>query len=415
MASAIDDVSAPSQLPLPPHVPSDLVRPYPFKLRGPTVSVLPRTLIPAVHENPPIFWAPGVHPLTAGAWVPRRYEDLQKIYQDTDHFTVRGTSGYARMIGETWESIPHESDPPLHSRYRMALNPMFAPKQIAKLDEGIRRFAHDLFTGIRPNGRCEFVSEIAFEFPIRVFLQLMGLPQEEMRLFLQWEHDILRSTSLEPVARALRLATDYMAEACADRRINPREDLMTLVVQTEIEGRPLTDDELKGFCFNLFVGGLDTVSTNMSNQFRHLAEHPDDQERLRRNPAGIPAALDELMRAYAAVTTLRLCTADTEVGGVEMKAGDLVLMPTMLAANDPEVFSNPEVVDFDRKPRHLSFGFGPHVCIGLHLARREMRIAMEEALAILPLFRIEPGAEIESFVSGIVGPSSLPLVWDAAA
>ena len=415
MSTAFEEMAGPPPSPLPAHVPPELVRPYPFGLRMPTIPVLPRTLIPAVHENPPIFWAPGIHPMMGGGWIPRRYEDLQRIYQDTDHFSVRGTSGFSQMIGETWTSIPHEADPPLHSRYRLALNPMFAPKQIAKLDDGIRQFAHDLFTGIQPKGQCEFVAEVAFEFPIRVFLQLMGLPQEEMSLFLQWEHDILRSSSIEPIAHALRLATDYMAEACADRRVNPKDDLITLVVQTEVEGRPLTDDELKGFCFNLFVGGLDTVSTNMANQFRHLAEFPEDQERLRQHPEDIPAALDELMRAYAAVTTLRLCTADTQVGGVEMKAGDLVLMPTLLAANDPEVFPDPEIVDFDRKPRHLSFGYGPHLCIGLHLARREMRIALEEALKVLPPFRVAAGAQIDSFVSGIVGPRALPLVWDATA
>ena len=292
------------------------------------------------------------------------------------------------------------------------LNPMFGPKQIAKLDEDIRQFARDLFTRIAPKGECEFVSEIAFEFPIRVFLQLMGLPQAEMPTFLEWEHGILRSSSLEPIARALRLVTDRLSEECEKRRQDPKDDLLTLAVQGTIDGRPLTEDELKGFCFNLFVGGLDTVSSNMSNQFRHLAENPEDQQRLRDHPEDIPTAIDELMRAYAAVTTLRLCKADTTIGGADMKAGDLVLMPTMLAANDPEAFPDPEKVDFDRKPRHLSFGFGPHVCIGLHLARREMRVAMEEALSIWPPFRVKPGAQIDSFCSGIIGPKSLPLVWD---
>ena len=411
MASAVDQAADPSDPPLPPHVPPDLVRPYAFPLLGSTVSVLPRTLIPAIHHYPPIFWVANVHRLVGGAWVPRRHQELQQIYEDTDHFTVNGTSGFAQMIGESWVSIPHETDPPLHSRYRLMLNPMFAPKRIAQLDDEIRRFARDLFTSIRPNGECEFVSEVAFEFPIRVFLQLMGLPQDEMPTFLQWEHDILRSADFELIAAALRRVTDYLVKACDDRRANPKDDLLTLAVQGEIDGRPLTEDELKGFCFNLFVGGLDTVSTNMANQFRHLAENPVDQARLRERPDDVPAALDELMRAYAAVTTLRLCKADTRVGDVEIKAGDLVLMPTLLAANDPEAFPEPETVDFDRKPRHLSFGYGPHLCIGLHLARREMRIAMEEALAMLPPFRIKPGASIESFVSGIVGPKTLPLVW----
>ena len=347
-----------------------------------------------------------------GAWVPRTYKELQQIYQDTDHFTVRGTSQFAQMIGEEWFSIPHEADPPLHSKYRLLLNPMFAPKYIARLEDRIRQFAHDLLLELKPKGECDFVSDFAFEFPIRVFLELMGMPQEDMATFLEWEHAILRSDSAEPVAAAMKKITEYLSQQCEDRRKNPRDDLISLAVQSEIDGRKLTDDELKGVCFNLFVGGLDTVSTNMSNHFRHLAEFPEDQEFLRQNPDRISDAIDEMMRAYAAVTTIRLCKQDTEIGGVTIKQFDMVMMPTHLAANDPEAFANPEIVDFARKPRHVSFGYGPHLCIGMHLARREMKIAMEEALAILPRFTIKPGAQIDSFCSGIIGPLTLPLVWD---
>lgn len=397
----------------PDHVPADLVRPYPFKLRGARSSVLPRTMIPEIHTYPEIFWGEGVHEMLPGAWVPRSMEALQAIYMDTEHITVKGTSGFAQMIGQEWYSIPHESDPPLHSKYRMLLNPMFAPKHIARIEDHIRSFARERLEELRPLGACDFVADFAFEFPIRVFLELMGMPQEQMTTFLEWEHAILRSAEQEPVAEALRKIVDYLKSQCEDRRANPRDDLITLAVQGEIEGRGLTDDELIGFCFNLFVGGLDTVSTNMSNQFRHLAENPENQHFLRANPDRIGDAIDELMRAYAAVTTIRLCTKDTVVSGVEMKAFDLVLMPTHLAGNDPAAFPDPEKVDFARKPRHVSFGYGPHLCIGMHLARREMRIAMEEALAILPPFRLAEGAQIESFCSGIIGPTALPLVWEA--
>jgi len=346
-----------------------------------------------------------------GAWVPRSLEALQAIYMDTEHFTVKGTSGFAQMIGQEWYSIPHESDPPLHSKYRMLLNPMFAPKHIARLEDRMRLFARERLLELKPQGHCDFVADFAFEFPIRVFLELMGMPQEDMATFLAWEHAILRSSEQAPVAAALAKIVDYLAAQCEDRRANPRDDLITLAVQGEIEGRKLSQDELIGFCFNLFVGGLDTVSTNMSNHFRHLAENPADQAFLRANPERIGDAIDEMMRAYAAVTTIRLCTADTHIAGVEMKAFDLVVMPTHLAGNDPAAFPEPEKVDFNRKPRHVSFGYGPHLCIGMHLAKREMRIAMEEALAVLPEFRIAEGAEIESFCSGIIGPVELPLVW----
>jgi cytochrome P450 len=395
----------------PDHVPAELVRPYPFKLRGARAAVLPRTMIPEIHTYPPLFWAEGVHELLAGAWVPRSQSALQQIYMDTEHFTVKGTSGFAQMIGQEWYSIPHESDPPLHSKYRMLLNPMLAPKHIARLEDHMRAFARTRLAELAPLGGCDFVADFAFEFPIRVFLELMGMPQEDMATFLEWEHAILRSSEQEPVSAALAKIVDYLAAQCEDRRANPRDDLITLAVQGEIEGRRLNHDELIGFCFNLFVGGLDTVSTNMANQFRHLAENPADQAWLRANPDKVGDAIDELMRAYAAVTTIRLCTQDTVVDGVEIKAFDLVLMPTHLAGNDPVAFPDPERVDFARKPRHVSFGYGPHLCIGMHLARREMRIAMEEALAVLPPFSIAQGAQIDSYCSGIIGPVELPLVW----
>ena len=396
----------------PAHVPAELVRPYPFAGRGTTGTGLPRDLIPAIHEGPPVFWVDAVPHSIPGAWVPRRQAELQQIYQDTEHFTPQGTSQFAQMIGETWFSIPGEAEPPLHSRYRLVLNPMFGPSRMARLEERIRQYARDLFLDLRPRGHCEFVSDFAFEFPIRVFLELMGLPQENAAQFLAWEHAILRSQSVEPVAAALAEVTRYLTQQCEARRREPRDDLLTLGVEAEVEGRRLTDDELKGFCFNLFVGGLDTVSTNLSAHFRHLAENPDHQQFLRGNPDRIPEAIDELMRAYAAVTTLRVCKKPIEVGGARMMPGDLVLMPTFLAAHDPEVFPSPEAIDLTRKPRHASFGYGPHLCIGMHLARREMRIAMEEALAILPPFSIAPDAEIVSFTSlAPIGPVALPLVW----
>lgn len=412
MENAGETRAMPPLPPRPAHVPAELVRPYPFAARGATTTGVPRDLLPEIHQGPPVFWVDAMPFSVPGAWVPRRNAELQQVYMDTENFTSRGRSQFAQMIGETWFPVPGEAEPPLHSRYRMVLNPMFSPSRMAKLEERIRQYARELLLEMRPRGACEFVADFAFEFPIRVFLELMGMPQEDMATFLEWEHAILRSDSAEPVAAAMKKITEYLSQQCEDRRKNPRDDLISLAVQSEIDGRKLTDDELKGVCFNLFVGGLDTVSTNMSNHFRHLAEFPEDQEFLRKNPDRIPDAIDEMMRAYAAVTTIRLCKQDTAIGGVRIMQGDMVMMPTHLAANDPEAFANPEIVDFARKPRHVSFGYGPHLCIGMHLARREMKIAMEEALAILPRFTIKPGAQIDSFCSGIIGPLTLPLVWD---
>jgi cytochrome P450 len=173
----------------------------------------------------------------------------------------------------------------------------------------------------------------------------------------------------------------------------------------------LDDDELIGFCFNLFLGGLDTVSSNISMQFLHLAERPDHQAVLRANPAMIPDAIEEMIRAYATVATSRECIKETRIGEVTVKPGDKVHLATFLAGRDPAAYPNPDEIILDRKPSHVSFGYGPHLCIGVHLARREMRIAMEEMLAGLLEFRLKPGAEIEYYLAAVIQPVELPLVW----
>jgi cytochrome P450 len=331
---------------------------------------------------------------------------------DTEHYSARGMAPFSMLVGETWYLVPAESDPPDHLRFRLLLNPMLAPNRIAVLDDKIRHYAQERLMTLRDRGGCEFVSDFAFEFPIRVFLELMGLPQEGIHQFLAWEDAVLRNQDRESMTAAIAQITGYLAGQCEERRRNPQNDLLTLGVQAQAAGK-LSEDQLTGFCFNLFVGGLDTVSTNMSSHFRHLAENPKQQAFLRAHPERIPDALDELMRVYAGVTTSRRCISETSIGEARILPGDMVMLPTILAGHDPEAYTDPQIVDFDRKPRHLSFGYGPHVCIGIHLAKRELRIAMQEALSILPEFRIRPGVQIESYLAGIVGPRALPLVWNS--
>jgi cytochrome P450 len=256
--------------------------------------------------------------------------------------------------------------------------------------------------------------EFAFEFPIKVFMDLMGLPHDRVAEFMDWEVNLLHNHDLAKIAEATRNVLDYLGKEIDDRRANPRNDLITFGVQGEIDGRPLTQDELLGFMFNLFIGGLDTVSTNMGLQFRHLASSPADQARLRANPSEIPMAIDELMRAYGAVTTFRTCKKEIELAGVRFMPGDKVAMSTTLAGRDPAEFDDPTEVRLDRRPRHVGFGFGIHTCVGMHLARRELRIAMEEFLARIPDFTLAPGHQVECHL-GMIQPVALPLVWNPPA
>jgi len=394
----------------PSHVPSSLVRPYPYVL-GAKTKLRPHSFIPAIHEGPEIFWAERAFNGVGGAWVPRKLEHLRKIYSDNVNFSTRGIAPYAAMIGEDWILLPMEADPPFHGLFRSMVNQALAPKRVAALEDKIRQYAREYVMNLKEKGKCEFMTEFAFEFPIKVFLELMGLPQDHVAQFLDWEHKLLHEPDPQEIIKATREVGDYLRHEIEDRRLIPREDLISFGVQIDKEGRTLSEDELLGFCFNLFLGGLDTVSTSMAWQFLHLAEHPDHQAMLRANPAMIPTAIDEMMRVYASVVTYRECLRETPMGGVTIMPGDKVVMATFLAGHDPEAYPDPDTVILDRAPRHVNFGYGSHMCIGMHLARREMRIALEEFLAEIPEFSVAIDADITYYLAAVVQPIALPLAW----
>ena len=396
--------------PIPAHVPRELVRPFPYIL-GAVTKAKPHSYIKEIHEGPDIFWAERCFVGVQGAWVIRTLKDLQQVYYDTEHFTSLGFEPFAKLIGESWVFVPAELDGRIHEVMRAAINPLFTPKRMAMLEDKIRVYARESIATFRDRGACEFMNDFAFEFPVKIFLELMGLPQSGVKQFLEWEHGFIHEHDIEKIKDSTRAVVSYLRAEIEDRRANPRDDFISFGVQAQVDGRTLNDDELVGFCVNLFLGGLDTVSSNMGLHFTHLAERQDHQAILRANPAMIPDAIDEMMRAYAAVATSRECTKETKIANVTIKPGDKVHMATFLPARDPEAYPNPDEVILDRKSRHVSFGYGPHLCLGMHLARREMRIAMEEMLAALPEFRIKPGFEMNYFLAATIQPVELPLVW----
>jgi cytochrome P450 len=413
MATAAESVHLPQVHaiePIPAHVPRELVRPFPYIL-GATTKSKPHSFIKAIHEGPEVFWAERCFNGVRGAWVPRRAEDLQRIYHDTEHYTSRGFAPFASLVGDTWYFVPAEVDPPMHSLLRAAINPLFTAKRMAMLEDKIRTYARDCLASFRERGCCEFLSDFAFEFPVKVFLELMGLPQNQVKQFLAWEHGLLHEPDIEKIKDATRSVVACVRQEIEERRVNPRDDFISFGLQAEVEGRKFDDNELVGFCFNLFLGGLDTVSSNMGMQLLHLAERPDHQAMLRANPAMIPDAIDEMQRAYASVATSRECIKETKIGDVTVEPGDKVHMATFLAGRDPAAYARPDEVILDRKARHVSFGYGPHLCIGMHLARREMRIALEEMLSGLPEFALKPGVEMNYYLAAVIQPVELPLAW----
>ena len=341
--------------------------------------------------------------------------DLRAIYTATDRFSSAGMAPFAPLVGDDWAVLPLEADQPAHGRYRRALNPAFAPKAVAALDEKMRGAARGYARAMRERGGCDFLTAFALEFPIRIFLELMDMPQDMIGQFLAWENGLLHSSDLDTLRAATRAVVEYLTRTIDERKRRPGEDLISQAIAARVaDNEGLDDRELLGVCFNLFIGGLDSVSANMSWQVFHLATHPDDQRRLRRDPALIPAAIDEMQRFYAAITTYRRCTKPFEVAGVVIEAGEFVAMSTTIAGRDEREYPDANVVKLDRKPHHVQFGFGPHTCLGMHLARREMKIALEELLANLPDFTLQPDRPILTLLHSTIQPDTLPIAWHSA-
>lgn len=398
---------------IPDHVPPHLVcEDYPFPMGGKTTLNPFVDMLAELHKKPDIFYATNAYPIGIPAWIPQRQEHIQAIYLDTDHFSNAKFSPFATLVGQDWQVTPVEIDPPHHTGYRRILNPIFTPKRMAMLEDKVRDTARWYIQKFADNKQCEFMSEFAFRFPIVVFLDLMEMPRDRIEQFLEWEGLLLHSMDFEGIIRGTSQVVDYLHEIIEERRKNPGDDLVSLVVGADIDGRPLTQDELIGMCFNLYIGGLDTVTTNISWQVKHLAENLEQQRYLRANPDKIPTAVEALYRRYAAVTTFRTCVKAIEIGGVQILPGDKVAVSTTLANNDPKAIANPFEVDInDPQLRHLTFGFGVHRCVGAPLARRESVFALEELLATLPEFRIPEGAEITTELGPILQLKNLPLVW----
>ncbi|MFA7556061.1 MAG: cytochrome P450 [Spongiibacteraceae bacterium] len=395
----------------PSHVPPELVMEFPLTTRTLNYENPFNTLVPELHKGPSIFWSTNAFPGPTGGWVIRRQEDLKSLYEHTAEFVKRGNTGFSALIGEDWDIVPSELDAPKHTAFRRALEPVFSPKRMAELESKVLNRASDLIAKFKDKGEVEFIKAFATPFPCTIVLDLLGLPQDRLDEFLDWEYGLIHKESLEERKQAVMSVRNCLWEEIEKREKNPTDDLISNALNLEADGRKWTRDEVFGHCFNLFIGGLDTVTANLGLHFTHLATHLDDQRELREDPQKIDLAIPELMRAYAAVTTARVCAKDFTLHGVTIKAGDLVAMSTPLGSNDPEVYDAPELVKIDRRPLHLSFGHGIHRCLGAHLARRELKVAMTEMLQQLPEFRLKPGTKVGYYMSNVIHVDKLPLVW----
>ncbi len=395
---------------VPAHVPPHLVRDVVFD-ELPGMSEDPHHAVAFLYQGPDIFYSPRAVQAEA-AWMLTRSELVREVYQNSDLFSSAHGADFSALMGETWPLIPLEIDPPQHAKWRALLNPLFGPRQIDALEPGVRQTCVELIEAARKKGECEFVEDFARPFPVTIFLRLLGLPIEETAQFLVWEDGILHGATMEQRVGAARAIKDRLMQAAEDRRKQPTGDLISFTVQAKIDGWPVTEEEVLGTLYLLFVAGLDTVTGTLGFFFRHLVLDPALQRRLRQDKSQIPAAMEEMFRAYSIINSRRLVTRDTEFHGVTMKKGDRVVASTMLADRDDREFPDPNRVDIDRENvRHTAFAVGPHRCLGSHLARREIRIALEEWFARVPEFRVKPGSKITTQPGAVWGVTHMPLVW----
>lgn len=396
----------------PAHVPEELVVTLPLYARKRVDECPQETMIPQMQATlPPISYVTNIFPGDQPGWLLTSYEDTMTMLRDPDNFTKNGMGKWAQNIGEDWLVIPTEADPPIHTAYRTALNPKFAPQKMAALRDQVRERAQVLISNFKDRGTCDFVDEFSEKYPVNIVLDLLDLPQDRMAEFLEWEKQMLHTNDWEVRGNAVRKVKAYLMGVIEERQKNPGDDYISQIFDNEVDGRKWNMDEVFGHCFNLYIGGLDTVTSLLGNIFCFLARYPERQRELREKPGLIVTAVEEFLRAYAPVTAFRIAAKEIEIRGQKIMPGEYISVATPVTGYDPNYYDQPELVRFDRKAPHISLGGGIHKCLGMHLARMELHIALEEFLTALPEWRVKDGFKVEYFVGNIMHVPELELQW----
>jgi len=353
-----------------------------------------------------------------------RYEDVMWALRHPEIFS--SAMDLQMALGTERPMIPQQIDPPAQTRYRRILDPCFSRRRMLGIQADVRRHANELIDAFIDAGECEFDHDFAIPLPCTAFLSLMGLPHEELETFLEFKDGIirphLRSGSMDmEVNKDYRVATGrriyaYFENVIEERRKHPTDDLVGYLLEAEIDGEKLSQNEILDVSFLLILAGLDTVTATLGCNIAFLANNPEHRRRLAEKPALTPGAVEELLRWETPVMAVpRLAKQDVSLHGFDIAAGELVTLLLGAANLDRAEFSDAAEVDFEReRNRHLAFGAGAHRCLGSHLARIELETALEEWHRRIPEYRIKPG-EIPRYSPGIREVQYLPLVWDAPA
>lgn len=359
--------------------------------------------------GPDIIWTPHY----GGYWIATRAEDFDVIQLDHEHFSHKNFS-IPRNDTDQY-SLPLGLDPPAHTLYRKLIMPAFQPRAIMALEHVARDTARKLIADIAPRGHCEFIEEFAKILPINVFLGMVNLPFEDRHFLLPIVDVAVRSNDGQARAEAHQKLHDYIEPYIDERMKTPGDDILSMIIKGDINGRHPNRDEVFGMAVLILAGGLDTVASQLGFIAHFLARHPKHRHQLIENPGLKAAATEELLRRFGLPNTLRVLTMDYEYKGIKFKKGDMIQLPKCLYGLDDRLIPNPSEVDFTRNRldvKHAAFGAGPHLCPGAVLARREIMVFLDEWLPVIPDFEIDETKPLVMRSGSVNGVIELHLKWD---
>jgi cytochrome P450 len=363
--------------------------------------------------------AGAVQPVDNGMVVVSRRAEIEEAFRCPEVFSSNMAAVDLQNIRPL---IPLQIDPPEHKKYRKILDPLFAPRKMAQLEEPVAELVGDLIHRFEGRDEIDFAAEFSIPFPSQVFLTLLGLPLDELPRFLAMKDGIIRPdhvtgtprTSETAVAHQKATAQSiyaYFDDILDQREADGRDDLLTTFLHAEVDEHRLSREEILDICFLFLIAGLDTVTASLDCFFAYLAQHPEQRRRLVDEPSIIPAAVEELLRWETPVMMVsRIAMEDTELGGCPIRSGQQVSLLIGSADTDDAEFGDGDEVRFERDPnRHLAFGGGIHRCLGSHLARQELRVALREWHKRIPEYSIKPGHELD-YTNGVRSIDHFPMV-----
>jgi cytochrome P450 len=352
---------------------------------------------------PKVFWTTR----NGGHWILTRYDEIQQFLMKHDAFS---SSENVVPQGVTPFLTPLNLDPPEHGLLRRLLMPAFSPERVASAIDHTRQVTREIIAGLRPKGHCEFVRDVARVIPAVTVLSLLNLPQEDFEYVLALSARMLPTDP--DVKEAWAEMGAYVTKQIELRKADPQQDFITSLLTAKVNGQPLTDAEIFSMCLLVVAGGFDTVMSLLSFSMAFLAQHPQHYRELVGHPERFNGAIEELLRRFGTSNLGRVVRKDTTLGGVDMRVGDFVLGIFPLAGLDETVTDDPMTLDFNREGgKYLAFGTGPHTCIGLKLAKKQIRLFLEEWFSRIPECSLAPGTKPEMFTSLINGVAKLELVW----